>query len=88
MSTISHREMRNNSAEVLRRVESGETITVTNRGRAVAQLIPMPDSVLDELEARGQLRRATKPLSSLRGLHPVQLDESTEEILADLRGDR
>lgn len=88
MTSISHREMRNNSAEVLRRVEAGEVIVVTNRGEPVAELVPIRRSVLDDLAARGLTRPATRPVSSLRSITRVKLDdgESTADIVADLRG--
>ena len=38
--TIPQRELRNNIAAVLRAAESGETFTVTVRGRPVARVIP------------------------------------------------
>lgn len=37
---IPQRELRNSPGEVLRRVEAGEELTVTVRGRPVADLIP------------------------------------------------
>ena len=37
---ISQRELRNDNAEVMRRLESGETFTVTRRGIPVADLVP------------------------------------------------
>src|SRR5258708_36525755 len=40
--TISHRELRNNSAEVLRAVGAGETIEVTNHGEVAAGVSPPP----------------------------------------------
>ena len=40
MSAISQRELRNDSGAVLRRVEAGETVTVTRRGVPVADLVP------------------------------------------------
>lgn len=43
MSTISQRELRNDSGEVLRRVEAGESFTVTRRGVPVAVLVPHRD---------------------------------------------
>jgi prevent-host-death family protein len=39
MGTMSHRELRNNSAEVLRAVRAGETIEVTNHGEVAAVLV-------------------------------------------------
>ena len=40
MRTISHRELRNNSAEVLRQVREGQIIEVTNHGEVTA--VPFP----------------------------------------------
>ena len=39
---VSVRELRNHTAEVLRRVESGERLQVTVDRRAVAELAPLP----------------------------------------------
>lgn len=41
MSEVAARELRNQTADVLRRVESGEQITITSRGRPVAELVPV-----------------------------------------------
>jgi prevent-host-death family protein len=40
MEVITQRQLRNDSGEVLRRVEAGETFTVTRRGVPVADLVP------------------------------------------------
>jgi len=41
--TIPQRELRNHSGEILRAAESGQTFTVTVRGRPVARLVPPGD---------------------------------------------
>lgn len=40
MATIQQKELRNHVGEVLRRVEAGESLTITVAGRPVAELIP------------------------------------------------
>jgi prevent-host-death family protein len=40
MVEVATRELRNDTAGVLRRVEAGETVTITVRGRPVADLVP------------------------------------------------
>ncbi len=40
MESIPQKELRNNVGAVLRRVEAGETVTVTVAGRPVAELAP------------------------------------------------
>jgi prevent-host-death family protein len=43
---VSVRELRNHTAEVLRRVESGERLRVTVDRRPVAELVPLPSRVM------------------------------------------
>lgn len=41
MTEVPARDLRNRTAEVLRRVEAGEQMTITSHGRPVARLIPV-----------------------------------------------
>ena len=41
MATVPQRELRNHTAEVLRRVEQGEHVEITVNGRPVAELRPI-----------------------------------------------
>jgi len=41
MGAVAARELRNNTAEVIRRVQAGEEVTLTNRGEPVAKIIPI-----------------------------------------------
>uniref|UniRef100_UPI0009336E94 type II toxin-antitoxin system Phd/YefM family antitoxin n=1 Tax=Tessaracoccus bendigoensis TaxID=72764 RepID=UPI0009336E94 len=54
MSEVTVRDLRNHSAEVLRRVSRGERLIVTKDGEAVAQVIPLPrrTSRVEELVER------------------------------------
>jgi prevent-host-death family protein len=56
---IASRELRNDTAGLLRRVEEGETIVITRRGKPVAELTPhrpatshwfTPDEVMEVVE--------------------------------------
>lgn len=40
MQTIGQRELRNDNAEIVRRVEEGESFVVTRNGEPVADLVP------------------------------------------------
>lgn len=81
MGQISQRELRNDNAEVVRRVESGEELTVTRRGVPVARLIPVGrESLACERPARDDVNFASIPR--------VKVTETTAAILDDLRGDR
>jgi prevent-host-death family protein len=41
MSTVATRDLRNDTAGVLRRVQAGEEIVITVNGKPVAQLVPL-----------------------------------------------
>lgn len=43
MTIITQRELRNDNAEIMRRVEAGERFTVTRRGKPIADVIPHRD---------------------------------------------
>lgn len=85
IATITHREMRNNSGDVLRRAAAGELIQVTNNGRVVAMIGPPSESMVDELLRRGLAQPATEPLATL-GPPIKAASRSGAEILADVRG--
>jgi prevent-host-death family protein len=57
MRTISHRELRNNSADVLRAVSAGEMMEVTNHGEVAAVLVPPSLTAYERLAAAGKVRR-------------------------------
>ncbi len=40
MRTIAQRELRNDNAEIMRRVEAGESFVVTRNGKPIATLMP------------------------------------------------
>ena len=67
VSTVGIRELRQNLSKYLRRVGTGETFRVTDRGRQVALLGPLPEEseLLDRLIAAG---RATPARMDLAGL--------------------
>jgi prevent-host-death family protein len=81
--TIPHRELRNNSSAVLRDVQAGETIAVTNNGEVVAILVPPPR----RSAAPVRVRRATAR-GGFAMLPRLRLDHPVQEDLDFLRDDR
>ncbi|HEX2710734.1 MAG TPA: type II toxin-antitoxin system prevent-host-death family antitoxin [Candidatus Acidoferrales bacterium] len=72
MGSVGVRELRQRASELLRRVEAGETIEVTDRGRPVARLAPLPEaSPLDRLRAAGDSVRPTRSLDDLAQPMPL-----------------
>lgn len=89
MSAVGIRELRQRASELLRRVEQGETIEVTDRGRRVAILAPVPDgSAYERLCQLGEIEPATEDLDDLA--EPLDLGlgiESPSSVLRRLRED-
>lgn len=57
LARVGIRELRQNLSVYLRRIEAGETLEVTEHGRPVARLTPLPPhqmSVLDRMIAEGR----------------------------------
>jgi len=86
MEKVTHREMRNRSGEILRRVEAGESIEVSNNGRPAAIIIPVGGSVLDGLIVRGEARPARAGAQALLGITRVTSTMTTRELIDDSRG--
>jgi len=69
-------EAKNRLSELLRRAESGEEITITNRGRVVARLVPPePDISSDQVRAAVARIRARRKGVTLGGLSVKELIE-------------
>lgn len=89
MTSVGVRELRQRASELLRRVAAGETIEVTDRGRPVALLAPLPDhGPLERLRASGEVEPARGDLDELPA--PLLLatgQERPSQALARLRSD-
>jgi antitoxin (DNA-binding transcriptional repressor) of toxin-antitoxin stability system len=89
MASVGVRELRQRASALLRRVERGETIEVTDRGRPVAVLSRPPEGgPLDRLRALGDIDPAIgsvddlpEPLALPRGI------ERPSDALRRLRRD-
>ncbi|MDQ3714673.1 MAG: type II toxin-antitoxin system prevent-host-death family antitoxin [Actinomycetota bacterium] len=87
MTTVGIRELRQRASELLRLVEAGETIDVTDRGRPVAVLGPIPNrSSLDQLRATGDISPATRQFDDLPDPLVLPAGQPTaSQVLARLR---
>jgi len=88
MTSVGVRELRQRASELLRLVESGESIEITDHGRPVAMLMPLPADPLDRLRASGDLQDAEGDLADLpEPLPSAPGSELPSSVLARLRRD-
>jgi prevent-host-death family protein len=72
---VASRELRNDTAGLLRRVEAGETIVITLRGKPVANLVPH----------RPELRRGLTPAEVVEIREIASGDPTWATELAEMR---
>ena len=88
MHRVGIRDLRQNASAVLRRVAEGEVVEVTDRGRAVARIVPMHEaSRLEQLQAEGRASGATRDLLDVKPVPRTAKGPSLSKILADMRSD-
>lgn len=76
------RDLRNNLSRYLEQVRDGKEITVTDRGRAVARLLPMNgESVFDRLVREGKITPARKPKGPAG--KPIKTKGTVSDLLFD-----
>jgi len=80
------RELRQNLSVYLERVKEGERLEVTEHGRPVALLVPLPaeDRPLARMIAEGRVRPATRELEDVLASHPPRPRLPGERSLVDV----
>jgi prevent-host-death family protein len=78
------RELRNNLSRYLERVRRGEEVVVTDRGHAIARVLPIgAERVLDRLIAEGVVSPAKQP--KRRAGTPITTSGTVSDLVADQR---
>lgn len=85
MNQVGLRELGQNPSQVLRRVAAGEVLTVTDRLRPVARLVPWEESAVSRLQSEGKVRVAKTTWGVVPKPLPVMDGLSASATLADLR---
>lgn len=85
MSEVGIRALKQNASAVVAEVARGETVTITDRGRPVAQMVPLEEGRIEALIAAGRARPARRQLSELpapsrRGAAQRSLSEELAEM--------
>lgn len=88
MVTVGVRALKQNASAVVADAARGEVVTITDRGKPVAQLVPLPAGRLAELVAAGRARTPKRSLSDLGT--PPEVDDGQRclsSVLAEMRAD-
>lgn len=65
MSEVGIRALKQNASAVVAEAAAGETVTITDRGRPVAQMTPIPSSRVRGLIDAGRARPARRCITDL-----------------------
>jgi prevent-host-death family protein len=79
------RTLNQDTAGVLARVESGETVEITYRGRPIARIVPIGDAGLADLIAAGVVMPATSVHPVPMPTVPAVAGSEAGELLSSLR---
>lgn len=82
------RDLKARLSEHLERVAKGEVITVTSRGRRVAQIVPVPgrDNLVRGLAEGWITRQADRPPEPVLRQRPLPGTPTTTELISQDRG--
>jgi prevent-host-death family protein len=83
MKTVGVRELREHASEILREVQGGEIVNVTNRGTIVARLVPARPPALSDEEIEEILSDLEAVSAEVTAQWPRGL--SVQEVMDDVR---
>lgn len=88
MGQVGIRELKQNASAVVAAVVAGDIMTITDRGRPVARMVPIRRSRLEELAEAGLTREPTgSVLDLLRPQHPADGSRPLSDELRRMRDD-
>lgn len=88
MDSVPIRQLNQDTASVLGRVEHGATVEITNRGRVIARIVPAEPGELDDLVARGRVTPATNTAPITMPAGAVDTSVDTAAIVSEQREER
>jgi prevent-host-death family protein len=86
MERIGVRELRQHASRYLARVAGGETLEVTDRGRAVAHLVPIRTNEWDDLVTSGRASPA-QDAADVADEAPGDYGVAASQAMATMRAD-
>jgi prevent-host-death family protein len=90
MRTVGLKILKNKLSEYVRLAAAGETVVITDRNRAVAEIVPIrrqEESFVERGVREGWLSPAKRPFQPLPPRRPIP-GYTLEQLLADLDADR
>lgn len=88
MKTVGIRALKQNASAVVATAAAGEVVVITDRGRAVAQLTPLPVRTIDGLVSSGRARAPKHSLADLTDPPARRRGQrSLTDVLAEMRDD-
>lgn len=70
MAEVGIRALKQNASAVVADAAAGETVTITDRGRPVAQMTPIPASPLQRMLGSGRARAPRRDIRELPAAEP------------------
>ena len=83
MSEVGIRSLKRNASAVVADAAAGRIVTITDRGRPVAQLTPIPSSRLEALIAAGRARQARRNIADLSAPDPARFSRPNSAAMRD-----
>jgi prevent-host-death family protein len=84
MAEVGIRELRDHLSRYLERVQAGEEVVITDRGRPIARVLPMAgERTIDRLIREGRVTPASQPSRSLP--NPLKSKGTASDLVAEQR---
>jgi prevent-host-death family protein len=83
VNSVGVRELRDHLSKTLAEVQDGHTVTITDRGKPIARIVPVGPSTLDRLIAEGRVRPPERPKRPAR--RPIKGKGTASDLLSEQR---
>ena len=85
---IETRDLKNKLSEYLHRVKAGETITVTEHGKTIGQLVPVKSTIEERIQAMVAAGQAEWNGQKLKPYQPKAVNKGSRQLSDLIVGDR
>jgi prevent-host-death family protein len=86
MESVGVRELRDHLSRHLAEVQDGQSLTITDRGKPIARLVPVGPSTLDRLIAEGRVTPPKRPKRPKRpARRPIKANGAVSDFVDEQR---